>query len=147
MSGPFDRMAIVLFDQREHRTAAREALALAERGGQALHVWDPRTQPGQLARAPAIFRGQYPWAHLIDHNFDRLVTTARRLGVRRTVVGREGGRGQHIDLCAGPLRRAVAAAAIHAGYEDVVFEIEESTESGRTVQVLRFQFASPVVAQ
>jgi hypothetical protein len=146
MGGPFDQAAIVLFDQREHRQAAREALAYAEKGGQALHVWDPRSQPSQIAQAPRIFREQFPWAHLIDHNLDRLVSTARRLGVRRTVVGREGDRGQHIDLCANPLYKAIAMAAVHAGYEDIHFEQRKEQFQGREVGIVSFYFAKPIVA-
>lgn len=142
----FGRKAIVVFDQRTNRRAAEEAIRYAEVGGQALHIWDPRNQPGFIARAPLVFRSSFPWAHLIDHDLGRLVSVARRFGVRRTVVGREGGRGQHIDLVGRPLKCAIAAAAIHAGYEDVIFEYEEQRYNERLVTVMDFRFARPLVA-
>lgn len=87
----------------EHREV-REAIAHAEAGGQALHVWpaDPRFP------APSVFRRSRFWGHLIDHDHARLVETARELGVRVIKVGRLGERGQHIDLCGKPLERALA---------------------------------------
>lgn len=84
----------------------REALAYAEAGGQALHCWVPTA--AWKRRAPVIFRGCDLWAHLIDHDLERLIATVRRFGVNKVAVGREGGRGQHVDLCGGPLRAALA---------------------------------------
>lgn len=147
MNGPFARTAIVLFDQREYRRAAADAIEHAQNGGQALHVWDPRTQPGRIHKAPQVFRQHFPWAHLIDHDRERLVGTARRLGVRRIVVGRDGGRGQHVDLCAEPLYRAIATAAVHAGYEDVIFEKSYEEFQRYLVGVVTFRFAKPTIAQ
>jgi len=87
----------------------REALAFAAAGGQALHTH--RVIPYR-AGAPRCFlaavdRGE-DIAHLIDHDMDRLRATARRLGLRRVYIDRQGRPGQHVDLCGGPLRRALA---------------------------------------
>lgn len=46
-------------------------------------------------------------AWLIDHNIDRLILTARRLGIRRIYVGRRGLAGQHIELKGRPYVRAI----------------------------------------
>lgn len=86
-----------------------EALAFAAAGGQALHLH--RIIPDRR-RAPRCFvaavdRGE-DIAHLFDLDRDRLVATARRLGVRVLVIDREGTDRQHIDLCGGPLRKAMA---------------------------------------
>lgn len=83
----------------------REAVAYAATGGQALHVWDASAWPG---KAPAVFRRYKVWAHLLDQDRARLEATARRLGVRVVVVGNPGTPRQHIDLCGGPLTRALA---------------------------------------
>lgn len=83
----------------------KDALAHAAAGGQALHVFSADTWPGP---APAIFRRYKTWAHLIDDDEERLRRTAKTLGVRKIVVGRRGAHGQHVDLCAGPLQRALA---------------------------------------
>lgn len=91
-----------LFKQRE----VREAIAYAQAGGQALHLF--KAMPNMPA--PRVF-GAYPlWGHLIDYDEARLVETARRLGVRKIVVGRKGRRGQHVDLCGAPLERAIREA-------------------------------------
>lgn len=90
------------FEKRE----VREAIAYAEAGGQALHVWTPGED--MRRRAPVVFRNSQEWAHLIDYDLERLVWTVRRFGVRRVAVGRQGKRGQHVDLCGNPLRLALA---------------------------------------
>ena len=84
---------------------AEAAMDYADEGGQALHVWTPDV--GQWPEAPACFkRSGKGWGHLIDMDIDRLMSTARSLGVNVIVVSRRGVRGQHIDLCGGPLRKA-----------------------------------------
>jgi hypothetical protein len=93
------------FAERE----VEEALAHAAGGGQALHLH--RILPDPM-RAPwcfraAVRRGEYI-AHLFDQDVGRLALTARRLGVKIVVVERLGTPAQHVDLCAGPLRRALA---------------------------------------
>lgn len=84
-----------------------DAVAHSQAGGQALHL---HTIIPDRDRAPKCFvdavdRGEYI-AHLFDTDRSRLVETARRLGVRVLHVDRDGDRGQHIDLCSGPLRKA-----------------------------------------
>lgn len=86
-----------------------EAKAYSREGGQALHLhsiivnWD---------RAPncfkaAVNKGQ-PIAHLFDMDKGRLVRTARKLGVRAIFIDLEDeGERQHIDLCGGPLFKAI----------------------------------------
>ena len=89
------------FDSRQ----VREAIEYAGDGGQALHVWNPgKSYPD----APACFnKSRKGWGHLLDNDEERLVLTARRLGVRRIVVAQRGKRGQHVDLCGKPLKRAI----------------------------------------
>jgi len=89
-----------LFKAREVQAAKEYSLR-----GQALHVWDPG--PGGWPGAPLVFQRNRPWAHLFDMNEERLLKTARRLGVRRPRVDRRGELGQHIDLCGKPLERAM----------------------------------------
>ena len=69
---------------------------------------------------PACFRRAKEFAHLFDQDAERLVATARRLGVRRVVVSRRGQPQQHVDLCGGPLRKAVA--------ESVAYTQEDATD-------------------
>lgn len=91
-----------LFQQRE----LKGAYAYAEMGGQALHVISGTyayLRPG----TPAVFKKQDQIAHLIDNNVERLMATARRLGVRVIKVERPQRTGQHIDLCRKPLERAI----------------------------------------
>jgi len=93
----------------------QEAIAYANDGGQALHIWSGfsnDTDPATGRAVPACFRHGGPWAHLLDNDRARLIRTARRLGVRRIVVANEGKAGrQHVDLCGKPLRRAVVMCA------------------------------------
>ena len=85
-----------------------EAYAYAAAGGQALHchriIPDPDRAPECFVRA---VRGGGEIAHLFDLNLDRLVATARSLGVRVIYVDAERTPRQHIDLCGAPLRRAL----------------------------------------
>lgn len=86
----------------------REARAHAAAGGQALHM-----MTGTWARGwggPPCFRKAKDFAHLFDQDHDRLVATARRLGVKRIVVSKPGTINQHVDLCGTPLERAKAIA-------------------------------------
>ena len=85
-------------------THPTKAIDYAREGGQALHVFPAYKEP----RAPAVFKQYREWGHLIDQNKERLIKTARWLGVRVIKVDREGNRGQHIDLCGKPLERAKA---------------------------------------
>jgi len=87
----------------------QDALDYAAAGGQAVHthrfIVDWR-------RAPACFRREVAAgrdiAHLFDQDVQRLEQTARILGVRVLLVEHRGGANQHIDLCGGPLRLALA---------------------------------------
>lgn len=79
----------------------REAQEYAAKGGQALHVY--RALP---MKAPAVFKRHKMWAHLFDLDAERLVKAAKGLGVHVIKVHHEGRRGQHIDLCGAPLRKA-----------------------------------------
>jgi hypothetical protein len=90
----------------------KEALECAAGGGQALHLHRIILYPGVAPRCfvEAIERGENI-AHLFDQNAERLVRTARGLGVRVVVIERRGERRQHVDLCGGPLRRAVFEAS------------------------------------
>jgi hypothetical protein len=87
-----------------------EALAYAAAGGQALHlhriIVDRDRAPRCFVRA--VDRGEQI-AHLFDLDELRLVATARRLGVRVIKIDRPGSPRQHIDLCSGPLKKALAA--------------------------------------
>jgi len=87
------------FDSRNVLKAIQYALD----GGQSLHIWrgewpDPK---------PSCFVNGQLWGHLIDQDVARLITTAKRLGVRNIVVANRGRRTQHVDLCGKPLTRAV----------------------------------------
>lgn len=84
-----------------------EAIQHSLDGGQALHVWDGHAK-WPTDGVPAPFKRHRWWGHLLDQDAARLVRTARRLGVRRIVVGQRGERGQHVDLCGRPLERARA---------------------------------------
>lgn len=94
-----------VFQQRE----IREAYQHARDGGQALHLMDGRF--AYLRRdTPAVFKGRDQIAHLFDQDMNRLIATAKRLGVRVIKVEHPGTHRQHIDLCATPLTKAMAEA-------------------------------------
>ena len=57
----------------------------------------------------AVDRGE-DIAHLFDQDKARLEKTARRLGVRVIYIHKEDTPRQHIDLCSGPLRKAIQEA-------------------------------------
>lgn len=78
----------------------RDAYLFSDEGGQALHMHTLNKGHKLFERYPVI-------AHLMDMNKNRLISTARRLGVRVIKVEREGAQGQHIDLCGKPLERAI----------------------------------------
>jgi hypothetical protein len=81
------------------------AYQFAADGGQALHLM-PESFAHLRTDTPSCFKGRGEIAHLFDQNLERLTRTARSLGVRIIKVERQGSRGQHIDLCGGPLARA-----------------------------------------
>jgi hypothetical protein len=84
-----------------------EAYAHAMDGGQALHLHSIVFASSPACFRRAVARGEQI-AHLFDQDEARLRRTARELGVRIIVVEHPGTRGQHVDLCGGPLRRALA---------------------------------------
>lgn len=91
------------FLTREIQAAVGHSLA----GGQALHLHTL----GVGKDAPAVFkaavaRGEWV-AHLFDKDTDRLRRTAAALGVNVVVIDRPGQAAQHIDICCGPLARAM----------------------------------------
>jgi hypothetical protein len=71
-------------------------------GGQALHLHNMvgPNAPGCFKRDVANGGNV---AHLFDMDKERLVKTARKLGVRVIHIDREGTDKQHIDLCGKPL--------------------------------------------
>ena len=100
------------FRERE----VEKAVAYAKAGGQALHLHriipDRRTAPRCFVAA--VDRGE-SIAHMFDLNRERLVETARALGVKVVYVDRDGTDRQHVDLCGAPLRKAVARCENAAG--------------------------------
>lgn len=94
-----------IFRERE----VEEAVAHSAAGGQALHlhriIVDRRRAPRCFVQA--VDRGE-SIAHLFDLDTERLKATARRLGVRVIYIDRAGTPNQHVDLCGGPLRKAMA---------------------------------------
>lgn len=93
-----------LFDCTLSRAAWKEVEAHSLAGGQALllHRWG-------MNSGPTCFRGQDVIGKIMDQDVSRLIATARGFGVRRVVVDRRGQPWQHVDLCRGPLRRAIEA--------------------------------------
>lgn len=93
-----------IFLQRE----IREAYAHAAAGGQALHVCN---SVGLVTTAaPAVFRRSSRFAHLFDQDYERLMATAKLLGVRVILPQDCGTHRQHVDLCGKPLLRAIDLA-------------------------------------
>lgn len=95
------------FTQRELRLA----YDWAQKGGQALHLISGRfayLRPD----TPSCFKGRGQIAHLFDQDRDRLIATARRFGVRVIKVEYPGTHRQHIDLCGGPLEKALNSAGV-----------------------------------
>lgn len=88
--------------KRFERREIREALRCAGQGGQALHVFLAPKMP-----APSCFRRSLRCGHLFDLDAERLVRSARRLGVRNVVVHHRDTTKQHVDLCGKPLERAI----------------------------------------
>lgn len=59
------------------------------------------------AAAPGCFQRSEQFAHLFDQNYERLIGTARRFGVRDVRPQHCGTYRQHVDLCGAPFDRAV----------------------------------------
>lgn len=85
------------------------ALAYALSGGQALHLHRIIVERAKAPRCfvAAVDRGE-DIAHLFDLDRERLIRTAKSLGVKVVYVDRDRTPSQHIDLCAGPLRKAIS---------------------------------------
>lgn len=94
-----------VFQMRE----IREAQDYAAQGGQAIHLHAFITD-----KAPDVFKkavaGGNQIAHLFDRDTKRLASTALSLGIRRVVIEHQGTPRQHVDLCGGPLEKAVRMA-------------------------------------
>lgn len=108
-----------------------EAIAHAQAGGQALHI---HAIIPDRRRAPRCFvatvdRGE-PIAHLFDLNRERLIRTARSLGVKVVHIDRDGTPRQHIDLCAGPLRAAYTRLEL-ADAEKLTLALAQFKEQSR----------------
>lgn len=87
------------------------AIAHAAAGGQALHLHRVIANRATAPRCfvAAVDRGE-DIAHLFDQDGERLRDTVTRLGVNVIVVEYEKTPRQHVDLCAGPLRKAIEEA-------------------------------------
>jgi hypothetical protein len=103
---------VKIFQQRELLAAYAHAAA----GGQALHLMNGNFAYLQT-RTPKCFHNRTVIAHLFDQNHERLIGTAKRLGVRVIKVEHAGSERQHIDLCGKPLDRAVRLADKFAQHE------------------------------
>ena len=80
-----------------------DAYDYVENGGVALHLFGGYPDP----KTPLCFLKTKVWGHLLDNDKNRLIKTAKELGVKKIKVSREGIRGQHIDLCGKPLQEAI----------------------------------------
>ena len=94
-----------VFQMRE-LDAAREHAAS---GGQALHLHRIVFPHSPACFRAAVDRGE-DIAHLFDQDEQRLITTARKCGVRVIKLEKKGTPSQHIDLCGTALRAARAIA-------------------------------------
>lgn len=94
------------FSQNELKAAVQFAAS----GGQALHCHRILRRGAPSCFISAIKSGQ-EIAHLFDQDVDRLVATARELGVRVVVVEKRGTSKQHVDLCGKPLQKALQRIA------------------------------------
>lgn len=95
------------------------AIGYSMAGGMALHLHRIIANEAKAPRCfvEAIRRGEHI-AHLFGQDEDDLESFCRGLGVRVIAVERRGSPRMHIDLCSGPLRKAIARsvaydAAVH----------------------------------
>lgn len=98
-----------LFDFRTTRPTIeglRAPIQEAANGGQGLLVH----KSIQGMPAPGCFKRSHEWGKLYDQDLHRLVRTATAWGVKRIVVHHSGTPKQHVDLCGGPLLKALAQA-------------------------------------
>lgn len=84
-----------------------QAVRYAHNGGQGLHLHRFIMSPNApRCFTAAVNRGE-PIAHLFDLNTERLVRTARQLGVKVIFIDKDETPQQHIDLCGRPLSLAI----------------------------------------
>ena len=69
----------------------------------ALHVWN--FARNGLMRSSSFMETTMEWGRLIDHDLERLISTAQSLGVKVNGIINRGVRGQHIELCGSLLSR------------------------------------------
>ncbi|MCK5639236.1 MAG: hypothetical protein KAJ19_00510 [Gammaproteobacteria bacterium] len=87
----------------------REATQFAKFGGQALHLYNSTKLPfgyRNKKSVPGTFLKHKQWGHLFDNNRKRLRKTAKKIGIQRVKIDREGTYKQHVDLCGVPLEKA-----------------------------------------
>ena len=94
------------------------ALEYAEGGGQALHVHT-------LTGRHRLFSKYHEIAHLFDRDEERLIMTAKRLGVQVIKVERRGEREQHIDLCGMPFIKALGECTRDGQWDQAMRDIQE----------------------
>jgi hypothetical protein len=82
-----------------------EAIQYAGEGKVALHLHNVVFDESPLCFRMAVRARKEPIGHLFDQNKARLVSTAKRLGVKVIFIDKEDTKDQHIDLCAGPLKK------------------------------------------
>lgn len=94
-----------VFQERE----LRQAIEYAMTGEVAIHLHSIVFRHSPQCFIAAVGRGEQI-CHLFDQDKERLIATAKRLGVKVIKLEREGEPRQHIDLCGAPLRKLLAEA-------------------------------------
>lgn len=89
----------------------REAIEHSENGGQALHCHRLLAGPAPRCFVRDVNTGK-DIGHLFDQDKNRLVKTAKSLGVKVIKIDREGTTRQHIDLCGKPMENALGQCAL-----------------------------------
>jgi len=97
----------VVFEEEE----SGEAIAHAEAGGVAVHLWRRVHAEAPTALVQAV-KDVYPIGHVYDRDANRLTNLARRLGVRSFVIDHAEKSTQHVTFCGVPLRKLLAAAGM-----------------------------------
>lgn len=103
-----------------------EAVAEADGGGQALHLHRIIVDRDRAPRCfvAAIDRGE-PIAHLFDRDEKRLIATAKGFGVKVIFIDRRGTESQHIDLCGGPMWKAIRTCENQEKVKAILDELKE----------------------
>lgn len=102
-----------MFEERQ----IKDAWTWAAKGNQALHRMRAKPWP----HIPKCFRDAKWWGHLFDTNTERLIRTAKELGVKRVRIHQKGTPKQHVDLYGRPLEHAIKKATIN--HEEVYDEV------------------------